>query len=1054
MKELKESISKKDSIRKEVRFYIKVPLEQAHNHNIDDVSRLTQPINSDLIEQIYDLVAQGFTNTKDIMLHLRRYVKNDLFKGKDEKPPESDRSYYPTSKDVSNHIHIAITKQKYFKMDQDELERRIEKWKEEDPLTYFFLRKYEDHEENEVVEEKEEVKGNAKNKSCNAKKGFLYVSQEKWQRELLIKYGNTLFLMDATYKTTKYSLPLFFNCVKTNVDYVVCAEFVLHKEDTDNITEALQILKQWNPTWYPKNAMTDFSEMEINAINTVFEDTFVMICDFHREQSWERWVKKSEHDVEFEQQKELLSMMRSIAYSRDVLALNNAVSRLRGSRIYNNNKKVQNWMEKYWLPEIKRWAKVYRNKDADLVINTNNSIERQNKCLKYDYISRYSDKSLTGLLILIRDFYLPDAYKKYIQSNLKLSSSYRKYNDNIPEWLQERPHNFIKHVLQRLHTAQSEYTKEDVNILSKLKYQVKSFAGPIEHPWYIVNFADPSCECADWDKHHFPCKHMCALFQHHIVSWNDLATSYRESPFLKRDLTVDGTNLVDDEDMPSQTIATNDHEVNCDTREKGLAHNTLPLPTRKKDTSLSLQKKVRNELKEINDITFDCDDANALKSTISQLHLVKEELLKKCNIDSGLKIITTPIKQQSKYKQKLGRWKRSSQKVKHTSQKSIKRVAKVFSPIKKKKKDWRVRSRVGKKASELRESLQMTLNDMLQAKKKDPEPADVTVISDGDNASDNLVLLEMTRECIANRKWPPVSTKYQINDVKLIMNASKFTDALTVTNRPTNSVVEYAIKTLIKSKQHNGVSINGLGTFDREGLHVIEKFQRAILIKRQVQEEIIWLQKYKLPNEIMQIFTKNLLKIPLQNIVMESRSSSIDSYALSSMCLERYVDNFVIDTVLEKITPIAGVVYVPSWIWSIAEDKLEHLIKNMKSFIKPHTKIIVSPVNLQNNHWGVVAINFLDKKKYFDEGIKVNLPKILLTKIEKIISAVEKVSNHINRNDYIGIKINRFNFPLQSISGIGSSSCGVAALCAIKDTLTGNVDLAAAIFQWKFTKMD
>ena len=127
----------------------------------------------------------------------------------------------------------------------------------------------------------------------------------------------------------------------------------------------------------------------------------------------------------------------------------------------------------------------------------------------------------------------------------------------------------------------------------------------------------------------------------------------------------------------------------------------------------------------------------------------------------------------------------------------------------------------------------------------------------------------MTLECIANRKWTPVSTNYQINDAKLIMNASNFTDALTVTNRPTNSVVEYAIKTLIKSKQQNGVSINGLGMFDREGLHMIEKFQRAILIKRQVQEEIIWLQKYKLPNEIMQIFTKNLLKIPMQNIVMD-----------------------------------------------------------------------------------------------------------------------------------------------------------------------------------------
>jgi hypothetical protein len=34
------------------------------------------------------------------------------------------------------------------------------------------------------------------------------------------KYGHTL-LLDATHKTTKYALPVFFLAVKTNVDYQV-----------------------------------------------------------------------------------------------------------------------------------------------------------------------------------------------------------------------------------------------------------------------------------------------------------------------------------------------------------------------------------------------------------------------------------------------------------------------------------------------------------------------------------------------------------------------------------------------------------------------------------------------------------------------------------------------------------------------------------------------------------------------------------------------------------------------------------------------------------------
>ena len=49
--------------------------------------------------------------------------------------------------------------------------------------------------------------------------------------------------MDATYKTTKYSIPLFFVCVKTNVSYSVVAEFIIQSEMKDDIFEALSVLK-------------------------------------------------------------------------------------------------------------------------------------------------------------------------------------------------------------------------------------------------------------------------------------------------------------------------------------------------------------------------------------------------------------------------------------------------------------------------------------------------------------------------------------------------------------------------------------------------------------------------------------------------------------------------------------------------------------------------------------------------------------------------------------------------------------------------------------------
>ena len=64
--------------------------------------------------------------------------------------------------------------------------------------------------------------------------GLLFVHQAKRQRRL------TSCLLDATYRTTKYSLPLYFLVVNTNVDYRVVASFVTQSETTDAIKEALR----------------------------------------------------------------------------------------------------------------------------------------------------------------------------------------------------------------------------------------------------------------------------------------------------------------------------------------------------------------------------------------------------------------------------------------------------------------------------------------------------------------------------------------------------------------------------------------------------------------------------------------------------------------------------------------------------------------------------------------------------------------------------------------------------------------------------------------------
>ena len=94
--------------------------------------------------------------------------------------------------------------------------------------------------------------------------------QAQLQQRLMNKYGNHICLLDATYKTTKYAIPLFFVVVKTNSDYQVVASFAVQDETTAAITEALGILKNWNPSLSLKYFMVDNWEEEITSIETVF----------------------------------------------------------------------------------------------------------------------------------------------------------------------------------------------------------------------------------------------------------------------------------------------------------------------------------------------------------------------------------------------------------------------------------------------------------------------------------------------------------------------------------------------------------------------------------------------------------------------------------------------------------------------------------------------------------------------------------------------------------------------------------------------------------------
>lgn len=71
------------------------------------------------------------------------------------------------------------------------------------------------------------------------KQTMLFVHQTSDQRHLLHRYGNELCSLDATYKTSKFTILVFFIVVKTNSSYQVnrTYKYIIHSSSSDTENE-------------------------------------------------------------------------------------------------------------------------------------------------------------------------------------------------------------------------------------------------------------------------------------------------------------------------------------------------------------------------------------------------------------------------------------------------------------------------------------------------------------------------------------------------------------------------------------------------------------------------------------------------------------------------------------------------------------------------------------------------------------------------------------------------------------------------------------------------
>ena len=142
-------------------------------------------------------------------------------------PSVTHRSYYPTVNDIRNHMYKARI---VLKFDQENLTLKIKEWEAFNSGDSHFFRPY-------IKGDNGKLQEHPCDYEVQLEQSLIWVYQQKWQKEAMTRYGNHISLIDATYRTMKYELPLFFICVRTNVGYSVVAQFIVQSESIDHLTD-------------------------------------------------------------------------------------------------------------------------------------------------------------------------------------------------------------------------------------------------------------------------------------------------------------------------------------------------------------------------------------------------------------------------------------------------------------------------------------------------------------------------------------------------------------------------------------------------------------------------------------------------------------------------------------------------------------------------------------------------------------------------------------------------------------------------------------------------
>ena len=261
-----------------------------------------------------------------------------------------------------------------------------------------------------------------------------------------------------------------------------------------------------------------------------------------------------------------------------------------------------------------------------------------------------------------------------------------------------------------------------------------------------------------------------------------------------------------------------------------------------------------------------------------------------------------------------------------------------------------------------------------------------------------------TRGELAMVNFPPV-VQIKDDDIKLIIGPKRLTNPLMVGVRPCEATISKCQQLLSQADEDDdnesdvAIQLANLGVFDQ---HMIEIWRKAVIgaaVKRRVTEEKRWLSDTSvLTDSNIQEVAAVLFDSKPQQEILRFGNIIVDANDLSSLVAERYLTGFIIDGACLKYCQEvqangAQCIYLPSLTQTWASSgNCNYLHSKVVPYISGREinqlQWLITPIHINDNHWGLLCLNMVSCQAFFDDGLKVNPPLNICDIIQALVEVI------------------------------------------------------------------